>query len=146
MIMSDFFIVVIFIFAFLLIVLLALYIRLKPNRAEKVSREKIKKVWGRINYNINQNDFLYWKDAVVEADKLLDLVLMGVVSGKSLGERLKNANNIVRDKSLYNRIWEAHKLRNKLVHEMDYYPEYKEIVAAIENYRIFLEYFGYNIR
>lgn len=144
--MSDFFIITIFIFVFLLIVLFVLFARLNPNRRKKVSKEKIKKIWNKINYNIKQDDFLYWKDAVVEADKLLDLVLMNVTGGNSLGERLKNAKNLVRDKSLYNRIWEAHKLRNKLVHEMDYYPEYKEIVAAIENYRIFLEYFGYNIR
>jgi hypothetical protein len=60
------------------------------------------------------------KSALIDADKLLDFVLKKKgIKGDTLGERLKSASNLF-DRELYNQVWEAHKLRNKLVHEVDF--------------------------
>jgi hypothetical protein len=59
------------------------------------------------------------KVALVEADNLLDEALrVGGVRGENLGDRLKSLT----EAQLPNidRIWEAHKLRNRLVHETDF--------------------------
>ncbi len=61
------------------------------------------------------------RQAVLEADKLLSLVLADLVAGETLGQRLKNARNIF-PYDLYNRAWQAHKVRNALAHDLDFEP------------------------
>lgn len=56
--------------------------------------------------------------AVSEADKLLDNALKAAnFPGVTMGERLKAAQGTF-DPYLYNQIWEAHKLRNRLAHDV----------------------------
>ena len=56
--------------------------------------------------------------AVMEADKLLDQALkMRGVAGSGLGERLKNGKALLG--GMENEAWQAHKLRNRLAHEVD---------------------------
>ncbi len=56
------------------------------------------------------------KQALLQADKLLDLALKEKkLKGETLGTRLKEARYIFEPR-LYQRIWDAHKLRNRLVH------------------------------
>lgn len=63
--------------------------------------------------------------AIIEADKTLDFALKkSSFQGKSMGERLKNAKKYY-EKDFYNIVWEAHKIRNALVHEIDYKLEKK---------------------
>jgi hypothetical protein len=53
--------------------------------------------------------------AVIDADRLLDQALkQSNVRGETMGERLKNARGRFKNNQA---IWEAHKLRNRLVHE-----------------------------
>lgn len=58
------------------------------------------------------------KNALIEADKLLDYVLRGRgYRGTTMAERLKNAeSNFSRREA----IWRAHKLRNTMVHEVGF--------------------------
>ncbi len=59
------------------------------------------------------------KNSLIQADKLLDFVLKNKkVKGDTLGERLKNSKTFF-NKADYNLIWEAHKMRNVLVHEIE---------------------------
>jgi hypothetical protein len=56
--------------------------------------------------------------AISEADKLLDNALKAAhFAGNTMGERLKSAQGTF-DPYLYNQIWEAHKLRNRLAHDV----------------------------
>ncbi len=61
-----------------------------------------------------------WKIAVIEADKTLDQLLKQKgFNGSSLGERLKNM--VPADlPEIYEEVWEAHKIRNRIVHEPDF--------------------------
>lgn len=55
---------------------------------------------------------------LVELDKLMDFYLKNSgLKGETMGERLKNARKLF-SRNDYNEIWEAHKMRNKLVHEI----------------------------
>lgn len=54
-----------------------------------------------------------WKDALLEADKLLDKALKKrKFKGKSMGERLVNAQRFITDND---DIWDAHNLVKKLI-------------------------------
>lgn len=58
------------------------------------------------------------RQAIMEADKLLDYVLKGKgYAGETMADRMRSAN---RDFSRRNDVWAAHKLRNALAHEVDF--------------------------
>jgi hypothetical protein len=73
------------------------------------------------------------RQAVMEADKLLDYVLQGKgYHGNTMGERMRSAN---REFSRRNDVWAAHKLRNALAHEVgfDLVPsQVKQAISAFE--------------
>lgn len=57
--------------------------------------------------------------AVIEADKLTDTVLKkGRIEGNSMADRIRKTERLVR-RDTYQGLWDAHKLRNSLVHDMD---------------------------
>jgi len=57
------------------------------------------------------------KLSIIEADKLVDNVLRRAhVKGKAMGERLRSVEKMV-PYDVYSDMWEAHKERNRLVHE-----------------------------
>ena len=59
----------------------------------------------------------HFRQVVIEADNFLDKVLKSRgVLGKTLGERLKNAQQKFNPVS-YQSAWNGHKLRNRIVHE-----------------------------
>lgn len=58
--------------------------------------------------------------AILEADKLLDHLLKGHrAPGLTMGDRLKASQNKF-SKEGYNAAWQAHKVRNEIVHNTDY--------------------------
>lgn len=58
-----------------------------------------------------------WKDALIQADKLLDKALKKRrFKGKSMGERLANAQRFITDND---DIWDAHNLVKKLLNAPD---------------------------
>ncbi|MBI3984001.1 hypothetical protein HY346_01765 [Candidatus Microgenomates bacterium] len=58
------------------------------------------------------------KQAVIEADKLLDYVLKALrFDGVDMAHRLGNARSTFSDSD---GLWEAHRLRNRLVHETNF--------------------------
>ena len=52
------------------------------------------------------------KSAIFEADKLLDIALrQNGFRGETMGERLKSARDHVKNQSVYQGMWDAHKMR-----------------------------------
>lgn len=84
------------------------------------------------------------KEAVVLSDKLLDYALSQVSSGKNLGERLKNAKRLFTPLT-YQKLWEAHKIRNAFVHDHAYEPTYRILKDAIEGFYFGLKELGVKI-
>lgn len=73
--------------------------------------------------------------AVTEADKLLDASLqVRGLAGESMAERLKAAQSLF-SPSLYQEIWEAHKLRNSLAHEVGATVTSSQALKAVQTIR-----------
>lgn len=80
----------------------------------------VKKQLSVLNKRLKTNDFVTLKSCLIDADKLLDHTLIKKhIKGETLGERLKNSKNLFESK-LYNEVWDAHKVRNQLVHEIEF--------------------------
>jgi hypothetical protein len=105
----------------------------KKRKFSKKDNEYIVKKWFEIEKDKN------FKNAIIEADKLLDYSLKKKGYFGSLGEKLKKADSLF---SNANNIWNAHKLRNKLVHEMDAGISEYEAKKAINSFKHALKDIG----
>jgi hypothetical protein len=82
-------------------------------------KPKIRSTLAQLSKNAGSQDFIVQKHNIIEADKILDNVLkFKKIKGDTMGERLKNSKKLFSSKE-YNNVWEAHKMRNQLVHEID---------------------------
>ncbi len=97
--------------------------------------------WEEILRHINSPREAEWKFAVIEADKLTDEMLKSAgYQGETMGERLINI-----DKSQMESLeglWEAHKLRNRIVHDVNSYMRYSEVKRAVNLYEAALKELG----
>jgi hypothetical protein len=92
-------------------------------------RERWNEVLGHLD-SPREND---WKLAVMEADKLIDKALQQAgFPGDTFGDRLTN----IQPGSLLSLdgLWWAHRIRNRVAHEMDYFLRYTEARQAISYY------------
>lgn len=142
------------IFAFLLAVVIFKIRRLAANRikeeladwkdefnppAEAVSAYDWR--WEEIKKHIASFNEAEWKLAVIEADKFTDDALKtGGYLGESMGERLMliQPGQLL---SLQN-LWDAHKLRNLLVHDANYRLTHRQAVLAAEAFEQVLRELG----
>ena len=86
----------------------------------------------------NQNE---WKLAIIEADKLVDdLLKKAGFPGDTMGERLTNTHHDQLRTLHY--LWQAHRLRNKIVHETDFDLSYRDTHEALNYYKATLEELG----
>jgi hypothetical protein len=86
-----------------------------------------------IEHQLKRDEFSSYHLSIINADKLLDKALTDRgFSGKTMGERMKNASKTFSDQ---NGIWSAHKLRNKIAHESDVYVTYDQARSALANFR-----------
>lgn len=108
------------------------------------TQKAIIKDWENINILLSQKSPSQLRNALIIADRSLDNALRDVADGESMGDRLKNVVNMF-DRDLYNKIWEAHKIRNNLVHESGYEPPHFVITEAIQNLKIALQSLGLRI-
>ncbi len=85
-----------------------------------------------------------WPLAIINADKLLDEALKKrKFKGKTMGERMVAAQ---RDISDNDGVWFAHKLRNRLVHEVDVKLKEADIKKALVGVRQALKDLGANVK
>ncbi|MBU6232470.1 MAG: hypothetical protein KGI45_03045 [Patescibacteria group bacterium] len=87
----------------------------------------------------NMND---WKQAIIEADILLDnlLTTMGY-RGESVGEKLQRVES--GDMKSLQDAWEAHKVRNQIAHEPGFQLDHHTANQTIHHYRRVFEEFRY---
>src|SRR3989344_8487140 len=94
-------------------------LKLKLGSISKKWKQEIAIKLTQLSKNENSQNPLEWKSLLIEIDKLLDYSFKkSGVRGKTLGERLKNAKAKF-NYSDYQNIWEAHKVRNVLAHEVN---------------------------
>ncbi len=114
----------------------------EPAYQEAERNDGLASRWERVKAHIdshNQND---WKQAILEADIILDEILTSMgYRGESVGEKLKRVN--AGDMKSLNEAWEGHKVRNQIAHEPGFQLGHHEAKATIANYRTVFEEFYY---
>ena len=122
---ASVFITAIFVASTLFFMIKTGWLALRIDRTEDVilrknlPRRRSMKGWRHVQRHFFKGDDNSLKVALIEADKILDDALKaGGFKGENLGERLKK----ITEAQLPNldQIWEAHKLRNRIVHETDF--------------------------
>lgn len=109
-------------------------------RASKLPK-RFEKKWQKILKDLAGNQEASWKLAVIEADNLFDSILKRMaLPGKDMGERL----SVIKPAQLksLNEIWEAHKLRNRIVHEESLRLTRAEAEEAVKKIQVALEELG----
>lgn len=123
---------------FIIIIVFYIFYVTRPIKEFKtesrgINQNSVKERWAEIESMMAQGGPANFRQAIVEADKLVDAVLRGKVSGETMGERLKNARGLF-GKVTYDRLWTAHKIRNKVVHEADFDGLSSDARLAIRNF------------
>jgi len=78
--------------------------------------------------------------SVIEADKLLDHALKQKnFSGRTMADRMRSAKGQLKNE---NSVWNAHKLRNRLVHEENVKLSTKQARSSLATYRSALKGLG----
>lgn len=97
--------------------------------------------WEEIMRHMGSDREAEWKFAIIEADKFVDDLLKSAgYAGDTMGERLMN---IPKGQFLsLEGLWEAHKIRNKLAHDVNYFLRYAEARRAIQFYENTLKELG----
>jgi len=121
-----------------ILVLYFLYItrpqKKKSSRASgRIDRAMAKNKWEEIQAMMKSGGPANYRQSIMEADKLVDLVLRAKVPGETMGERLKNARNLF-DRDTYDKLWTAHKIRNKVAHEADFDGLGSDAILAVRNF------------
>jgi hypothetical protein len=105
----------------------------------KINEKKIEKSWRKVKKLMEYGDEAHFNMAIISADNILDDVLKkSGFEGENLGEKLKNINS--KQLPEYDKVWEAHKIRNKIAHESDFKIEHDTAVEVISIYeKVFKE-------
>ena len=117
-----------------------------PRYATRTFEEEDKRVdharWNHIMQLIESGQESDWRQAIIEADIMLDEVLTQLgYEGDSVGEKLR-AVNPARFSTL-NNAWEAHKVRNEIAHQGSTYQLGEHLAhRTIANYEAVFREFG----
>lgn len=125
---SFFYFWVIFILIDLVIVYFVVWRRWRDKSAFGPERDYIRRQWKIIEPLFEKDG----RSAIVEADKLLDYALKARTKvNASVGQNLKSSAGLFSD---LNGIWKAHKLRNQLVHELNFQISPQDKSMARQNF------------
>jgi len=92
-------------------------LRAKTSKLPELNKEKIKKWWHDIEEMERKNDF---RGAVIESDKIFFYCLKYMnFEGDTFAQKLKNARTRF-STTTYNNLWQAHRARNRIVHEAEH--------------------------
>lgn len=102
--------------------------------AEALSKRRSVRAWRQIQKRLELGGEANAKLALIEADKVLDeLLKIAGYKGETMADRLKKITPA--QLSNIEAIWQAHKIRNRLVHEPDYHLSDAEARIAVNIYK-----------
>lgn len=120
------------------IVVVAVLIALLFKRPRKCDNNKYKVKWNALQSMLP--DSKMWPLAIIDADKLLEEALKTrKYKGKTMGERLVSAQHDITNND---KVWFAHKLRNKLVHDQEVKLHKGDVKEALLGIRAALKDIG----
>lgn len=121
------------------VVLLAILITTR-GKGKTLDKETYRTEWLKIENNLDKANDATYQFSILSADKLLDRALRELgVPGKDMGERLKKSD--ARFKNI-DTIWAAHKIRNKIAHEVDAKIDRKVLRRMLAVYKNALKELG----
>ena len=91
----------------------------KPAHITPAQRQQIEQKYQLASSLIGQGGSANLRSAIIMLDNLLDFALSCYGLPGSLGEKLKQSGHLFSD---LDSVWQAHKYRNRLVHELDFNP------------------------
>ncbi len=101
-------------------------------------RELVKRKWEEILKKIESGKEGDLYSAIIKLDSLIDEILIKHGHpGNDMGERLRSIHPS--EIKNYNDLWEAHKIRNRIVHETDFHISPSEAKRVINIYHKSLE-------
>jgi hypothetical protein len=113
----------------------------RPVGEEAVQAEvtgPLRERWNEVLSHLDSAQEAQWKVAVIEADKLVDDAMTRTgFAGETFGDRLTNIEPGMLVS--LDGLWWAHKIRNRVAHEMDYFLRYTDARQAIGYYQQALE-------
>lgn len=136
-------IVFVFIFGVLIfgLLLLAFISRGGSRKKHNLTSGQIQYKWNSLQGARVSKNIASLKSAVITADKLVDHALKSIGSkGNTMAERIKNSKNALGDK--YDKVWDAHRTRNRMVHEIDTEVRFHEAQKALDLYEEILKQLG----
>ena len=130
--MNFYLFLVIFVAVDLLLLFYVLYARSKKGFS-KAEKTYFYSQWMMIREEHDQ------RHAVLDADKLLNLVLQKKGYAGGVGEQLKRAEKLF---SGIDEVWKAHKLRNSIAHELDLRVTSRQAQQALSGFEKALKDLG----
>lgn len=99
-----------------------------------LSRRRSIKAWQQIQKRMRLGGEANLKLAVIEADKIFDeIIKLTGYKGETMADRLKQITPA--QLSNIEKIWQAHKARNRIVHEPDFHLTLEQTEMALEIYK-----------
>ena len=99
----------------------------------KATKELAIAMWEQVQKKIESGNEAELKLAVIEADKILDEVLKAMkLEGEGFAERLEKLS--VKEIPNIQALWDAHKIRNRIVHEAAYHLRSDVTGRCLETY------------
>lgn len=108
------------------------------KKSSKVNKKIVQDKWREIETSMSQGGPANFQSAVMEADKLFDYVLRGIIGSRNdqnMADRLKLSQKKFSSWETYQGVWTAHKIRNQSAHDINH--ELNSAVArnTIEQFR-----------
>lgn len=105
------------------------------NKEVRIDKIKNHQKWLEIEKLLENSDEIHARQAIIEADKFFDSVMRQLGSkGEKFADRLRSLENQFSHDN-YQNIWEAHKVRNQITHEMDYKITIYEAKGVLKKFR-----------
>lgn len=110
---------------------------IKGMKMPVVTKSKMQRRWMKIKSRLESDNVSQYKVAILEADSVIDKVLSDMgYAGKNMSERLEKLKPAqIPD---YEGIKNAHQIRNRIIHEVDFSVGKKQAEETIEIYESLL--------
>lgn len=118
-----------------LVVILFILVSLNQSKVDTKKKKRLIESLYKLKEFVSSEELAIRRDTIIKLDNLLSKSLQIYFNNDSTcGENLKNATKIFKKRAL-DSIWNAHKLRNKIVHN-DYAITEEESRKAYETYKM----------
>jgi len=107
----------------------------KISGAKKFNKTENLRKWMEVEKLLESNDEIHAQQAVIRADKFFDNIMReaGAKGGK-FAEHLRSLETKF-SRETYQSIWDAHKLRNQISHEIEHKTTVSECKSALNKFR-----------